>query len=664
MDDKTTEIPILNWFETPVKQSITSVFHGINKATEALDIFRKYRNNHFSRLKASISHIKILGMSQPILLTDIYSPATVSTTIHRRIYDQDWLSVDSPPSSYQARRKQIGRLTRADEFFENNPHVAVLGSAGSGKTTLLRYLALSMCEKEVFAKTKLKTSRFPFFVSLPSYAKATDGKQAIDDYLADELEQYTDSYASEFVKRLLNKGLALVILDSLDEVPPSVRKAVISQVKKITTGFPKCRVVISCRTADYDPICDKFYEVEIARLSEAAVRTIVRAWFKNDQDKSKALLRHLNRDAGVKSLCETPLLLSLLCIQFRHDLALPKRKTELFRRCIDAFLRDWDAERGFRRDSAYTSLSDDRKERIFETVAGKALASGIRYRFPENEVVRCIEKCCDLFGLPAGDTKGMLTEIEAHHGILERFSADSYMFSHASFQDYFAARHLLSQRQELDLIRKHFGDESWAGVIEFVTAMHGNPSPVLDFLAAKSQMASVKNFPTMARRTSTLLLLYKCVASGVNIPNWHRQKLYDHIVLSQSQMSKIFRNGGVFPIAVLLRDGVRHTYLYYMKRRTLRVALRPLHWLGNEILLSPSDVYAKAVLQHLSKKTFKDYGHDMYESIAESLCLAIPIASIRPVEVKQLLTDLKNDFVAKKENHFAKQLVDESLRGP
>ena len=66
-------------------------------------------------------------------------------------------------------------------------------------------------------------------------------------------------------------------------------------------------------------------------------RPIVTAWFREDRTKGKELLRHLKRDEGVRSLCETPLLLSLLCIQFRHDLALPKRKTELFKRCIEAF---------------------------------------------------------------------------------------------------------------------------------------------------------------------------------------------------------------------------------------------------------------------------------------------------------------------------------------
>ena len=426
------------------------MFDDLNNATEALDVFKKYRRNHFRRLVESIRYIKILGMSQPVPLTDLYSPAMVSTTIYRRLYKQEWLSVSSPPeASSPVRRRQVGRLTRSDEFIEDHNHVIILGSAGSGKTTLLRHLALAMCDKEIFAKTKLKTSRFPFFVDLPKYARDTAGNQSIPDYLAMELERYTDGYAPEFVKRLLKRGLALLIFDSLDEVQPSVRMAVLQQVREMSVGYPECRIVLSCRTADYDPIHDSFYEVEIARLTETAVRTIVKAWFREERTKATELLRHLKRDAAVRSLCETPLLLCLLCTQFRHDFSLPKRRIELFKRCVDAFLREWDANRNFRRDTSYSALSDDRKKRIFENVAGKAVSGSVRYTFPKDDVVHCIEHCCDLFGLPPGHGEGILEEIEAHHGILERFSLDSYMFCYPSFREYFAARDLLSQRQEM-----------------------------------------------------------------------------------------------------------------------------------------------------------------------------------------------------------------------
>ena len=390
-----------------------------------------------------------------------------------------------------------------------------------------------------------------------------------------------------------------------------------------------------------DPISENFYEVELARLTEAAVRTIVDAWFRDERSKSEELLRHLRRDDSVRSLCETPLLLCLLCIQFRHDLALPQRKIELFRRCIDAFLRDWDASRGFRRDTAYSSLSDDRKERIFESVATAFLAEDVRYTFPTDGVVKCVEQCCDLFGVAPGHAEGILKEIEAHHGILEKFSADSYMFSHPSFLEYFAARSLLSQRRELEVVRKNFENERWAGVIEFVAAMHADPAAVLDFLLERSRMESVQNFPTMARRTSTLLLLYKCLSSGVNIANWHREGLYDHIVSAHGHMSTIFRNGGVFPIAVLERDGLRHTYLYYKKRRTLRAALRPLRRLGNEILAAPSETYAEKALARLRSIVDGGSTYARYAGMAEKLCLAIPIAGVRPGEVGEILEGLR-----------------------
>lgn len=165
-------VPIFSWFDEPAKKSVKSVFDDLNSATEALDIFRKYRRNHFKRLKKSHRYIKILGMNQPVLLTNLYSPAIVSTTIYGRLYEQHWLSAENPethPRFTQLIKRKLA--VRADEYIENHLRVVILGSAGSGKTTLLRHLALSHCDRKIFNTTKLKTSKFPFFISLLSYAK-------------------------------------------------------------------------------------------------------------------------------------------------------------------------------------------------------------------------------------------------------------------------------------------------------------------------------------------------------------------------------------------------------------------------------------------------------------------------------------------------------------
>ena len=176
MNDKkaTPPIPVLSWFDEPIRQSISSVFHDLNTATEALDLFKKYRRKHFRSLKSALVYIKILGMSQPIPLVDIYSPTFVSTTIHSRLYERDWHSAKSvvaPLSPFKLKRKSD--MVRADEYIESKERVVILGGAGSGKTTFLRHLALAYSDKEVFQHTHL---RFLSFQSLSQCLLMREGK--------------------------------------------------------------------------------------------------------------------------------------------------------------------------------------------------------------------------------------------------------------------------------------------------------------------------------------------------------------------------------------------------------------------------------------------------------------------------------------------------------
>jgi hypothetical protein len=83
-EDSKFSFPILNWIDGPIKQSFKKVFDGLNTSTEALDIFNEFREKHFKALHEKISNIKILGMSEPTPLLQIYSPLFLSTTIHRR----------------------------------------------------------------------------------------------------------------------------------------------------------------------------------------------------------------------------------------------------------------------------------------------------------------------------------------------------------------------------------------------------------------------------------------------------------------------------------------------------------------------------------------------------------------------------------------------------
>jgi hypothetical protein len=593
-------IPFLSWFDGPIKQSINSVFQGLNASVEALDLFGKFHRAHLETLKHEVQHIKLLGMSQPANLAEIYNAARVSTTIKRRLYAAEWFKADggsiTAAEVKAASKGAVANTIDGDAFIEKTPRVVVLGGPGAGKTTFLKYLGLAYTDKAVFEKSSLKRSKLPFFVTLPLLHKTGE---ELFDFLVAPIKAKTSQHAEAFLKRILEKGQAVLLLDSLDEVPKSGRPELLCKIKAFCKQFPAASIIVSCRTADYTEPLESFSEVEIAKLDKTSVQKIIRAWFANDPAKAKSLCDLTQHDRGIASLTETPLLLSLLCIQFRHDLSLPKRKVELFKRCSETLLREWDTTRGFRRDSAYETLTDQTKERLFEKVAGHFTVEAATVLFSKAKLIEIISDFCSKVGLPPSDAPGILQEIDQHHGILEQFSQEHYGFSHTSFQDYFTARYVLAKRIEKQILTKHLDNPDWHPIVEFMIAMADDPSEMIEYLISKSDLKGLTNYPPMAKRTSWLHLLYRCLATSPYLTPQLKAKAIAHLIDSQIEIARIYGEGGVYPVSQLTEDGIRHPYFFTNKRTSLSTALQPFRELANEILQSDVPGYSDAVFNAL-----------------------------------------------------------------
>ena len=678
VESESTGIPILSWFEGPAKQSINSVFAGVNAMVESLDLFNSYYSSHIAGLRNEVETIKLLGMSQPEKLIALYTPTKVSLTINRRLYSAEWHKAGVANGHVvNGPRGQVKQdLVPGDEYIENNEKIVILGGPGAGKTTFLKFLALAYADKTVFDKTHLRISKMPFFVPLPLFGKS---QKSIFDYIVQPIKNKTNKYADDFLKRILNNGQAVVLLDSLDEVPRDVRHLVIARINEFCSIFPKCKVVVSCRTADYQEVLETFCEVEVGKLEKPAVEKIINAWFVSYPEKSKSLLRILRSDSSVATLTQTPLLLSLLCIQFKHDITLPKRKADLFKRCAETLLRDWDATRGFRRESAYEALTDLNKEKLFEEVAGHFTVTQFAFIFPKTELIEQIAIFCGKIGINPDQAEGILLEIDQHHGMIEQFSVDDYGFSHTSFQEYFAARHLISKRIEKKIIQAKYDNPDWYPIIEFVIALDDDPTESLEFLIDKSSLVGLINYPPMAKRTRWLHLLYRCMAAKPYINSTLRSKAITHLINSQLEIARIYAMGGVFPMAQAINDGISHPFLWMNKRNSLSDALGPFRLLSNEILNTRLDGYAEAVFAALDDlknrvaaiqlmdqpanesvvqkdiRRAQDKSRKNYLEYALVTNLVTPLARTHPAMVLSVLTPLSRDPV------FQGRVVKQSL---
>ncbi|MCD0416773.1 NACHT domain-containing protein [Rubrivivax sp. JA1024] len=647
------DFPIIDWFEEPVKKSISSVFHGVNEFVESLDLFRRYRSAHFELLQPQVNTIKILGMQHPIELHRVYHPTVVSTDIRRRVYKPEWGKIEG--SAAKAAKTESRNSEYGDRFIEKNQRTVVLGGPGAGKTTFLRFLALAYLDKEIFARSQLKRSLLPVYLHLPTFAR---DKQYLLDAISTPLVTRTEESGRTFYRRLLETGNCILLLDSLDEVSVEQKSAVLQQINDLCSQFPRAKVVVSCRTADYHQVLQGFSEVEISRLTREAVHAIVEAWFSSEPEKGARLLSLLDADKSMSAITETPLLLGLLCIQYRNDLALPKRKTELYRRCVDALLRDWDTTRGFRRDSQYSSLSDDRKEAVFESVAAAGFAHEIEYEYPEPSLLSAIADTIERFGISGNDARGILLEMESHHGIIEKCSAETYQFSHATMHEYFAARFYVASRQELSIVKEHYDDEKWHTVISFMCAILHDPAPVLEFLISKSSTENFQYYPTLGKRLTHLLLLYRCMSMGPSISIPLRQRICQHLVRSQINMLTRLSADGVLPYAARRQHGVRQTLFYYAKPRpSIEKLLQPYRSLMNEAFLSPVQDYVEQALIG-ARRLAIGAPDTVYPRLAAISCLLAPMADARPQEFLNWMFACSSELLKIKADNVRLFIVD------
>jgi predicted NACHT family NTPase len=148
-------------------------------------------------------------------------------------------------TSLQSRQELSSNPVSVDNALAASPRILIRGLAGSGKTTLLKWIAVNSASKSFKGVLTKWNKLIPFYISLRHCAQS--GLPAPENFPSFTTSAISDTMPRGWVHKKLSEGVAIVLIDGLDEVPAFQRNEVQSWLKNLVETFPKSRYIITSR---------------------------------------------------------------------------------------------------------------------------------------------------------------------------------------------------------------------------------------------------------------------------------------------------------------------------------------------------------------------------------------------------------------------------------
>lgn len=398
-----------------------------------LRVERAKERSYCRKIAGNLRTVQILSMPETKHLETFFIPLRLVTWVK-----SDLKTDSDPPSSDPI---------LLSEALERYDRITIVGSPGAGKTTITSHAAAALADGGLRIGDK---RYFPVYIELRDLREFLESEayasKSIIDLACENLAHHHFPDPRSFLSRKLDDAACILVLDGFDELADregKLQQRLAGKVKDLIDSVqPGNRIVITSRSNSYEPAWFSGFNVmELTELSLEQAKLFVSGWFGPvHSSQSKALLDALDKSDRLQLLATNPLMLAIVCFVFStkrlDEKFLPKRRVDLYERCVWALVSDWDKSRRVTRDAqfqpreivrvlqhvAYDAL---RQQRIDFT--RKELLALIRTHLPKTEEGRQYED------------EDFLGETLQHTGLFREKGHDKVGFLHSTFQEYLAA---------------------------------------------------------------------------------------------------------------------------------------------------------------------------------------------------------------------------------
>jgi hypothetical protein len=369
--------------------------------------------------------------------------------------------------------------------------LALVGQAGSGKSTLLAQAARRSARRSLLAPLG---RRVPVLLALREQAELIVASPVIS--LADAIRATAGDRAGRepagWWEGQLGRGRCLVLLDGLDEVArPEDRAAVADWTQRQVAAYPGNQFVVTSRPFGLPESLGDQADVHVVRpFTAEQIRLFLDRWYLAAErhatspsgraarravrvraDESAARLDVLLREhPALHELAVNPLLLTMIATAHRYRGALPASRADLYAEICRVLL-----SRRVQGGELPESLSWTAKQTMLAVVAYQMMRDHVS-GLATGRILEILRPLLERYSASVS-AESLLDDL-AHSGLLAEAPAGRHAFSHLTFQEYLAARHVAAVPDLAKDLADNVDDPWWHESI-LLYAASADASPIV-----------------------------------------------------------------------------------------------------------------------------------------------------------------------------------------